>query len=399
MRVIAPSGTPAELEAIGFGPATWDSPAHLPRGQRTFSERMPSAVLEADGEPIPWPQGRSLDVDSLTAMDPLVGRERRLGDVLDDRLRSEGLMVVKDGQVIAERYALGLGPRDIHVVHSCSKTLTTMAVAFAFDEGRMAPDDAFTELIPELADLPAWRGVTLEHVLDMASGLRLDEHYDDPSSMYWRYATAVGYYGTPPSDGSVLGFAVDALVERQTAPGTRFNYGSYLTNLIAIAVGRAYDTHPAAVIEDRIYRRLGCDDDALVNLDPQGNCIAEGQVSLTLGDFARWAHLYANGGRGLDGQQVLPRAWVDEAFEPDAARRAAFAASEYSDVFPGAEYHRQAWLLQPGHLAMLGIHGQFAYVVPAERLLIVGLSSFPDQVSPLMAATLRTVWSTIANAA
>ena len=67
---------------------------------------------------------------------------------------------------------------------------------------------------------------------------------------------------------------------------------------------------------------------------------------------------------------------------------------------PGAEYHNQAWLLDPEHevLAMLGIHGQFAYIDRPRNLLITGLSSFPDQVSPLMVATLNEVWRCITDA-
>ena len=63
-----------------------------------------------------------------------------------------------------------------------------------------------TDYVPELAELPAWHPVTLEHVLDMATGIDLEEHYEDPESMYWRYADAVGYYaGARPSEGSTLG--------------------------------------------------------------------------------------------------------------------------------------------------------------------------------------------------
>ncbi len=55
------------------------------------------------------------------------------------------------------------------------------------------------DYVPELAALPAWDDVAVEHVLDMATGIDLEEHYEEPGSMYWRYAEAVGYY---PGSGS-----------------------------------------------------------------------------------------------------------------------------------------------------------------------------------------------------
>jgi len=69
-----------------------------------------------------------------------------------------------------------------------------------------------SDYVPELAALPAWAPVTLEHVLDMATGVDLEEHYENPDSMYWRYAYAVGYYaGDSAASGSTLGFVTSEL--------------------------------------------------------------------------------------------------------------------------------------------------------------------------------------------
>lgn len=398
MRIVEPSGTPGHLASIGYDGRTWDTPANLPRGQRTTVERMPSAVLEP-GPAIAWPRGESLDLDAIVVADPLTERPCSLASLLVDRLRMDGFLVAVDGAIVAERYGNGMAPGDLHVVHSCTKTLTTMAIGIAIDEGRLDRSMPMGKAIVELAAIPAWDGVTLQHVLDMATGLAVEEHYEDPASMYWRYADAVGYYEGVPADRQVgaLAFAVAELTERKEAPGTRFDYASYLTNLLAIALGRAYGQHPAAIYEERIHRRIGAEHEALLNLDAVGDPIVEGQLNLTLRDFARWAHLYVDSGRNLSGEHVIPAAWVRQAFASDPARAAAFARSDYADVFPGAEYHDQAWLVDPraGVLAMLGIHGQYAYVDPANRLLIAGMSSFPEQVSGLMAATTSTMWRAV----
>lgn len=401
MRTIVPAGTPARLAQLGYDGRTWDAPANLPRGQRTTAERMPSAVLEP-GAAIPWPVGTALDLEAIEVVDPLTERACSLPALLSERLRMDGFLVAHDGLLIAERYGNGMTPDDLHVVHSCTKTLTTMAIGFALEEGLLDRSMPMAAAVAELAGVPAWQDVTLQHVLDMATGIATEEHYEDPASMYWRYADAVGYYEgvSPDRQVGALAFVTSELTDRAEEPGTRFNYASYLTNLLAIALGRAYGCHPAEVYEDRIYRRIGAEREALLNLDAAGDPVVEGQLNLTLRDFARWAHLYVDGGRNLAGEQVLPEAWVRQALAGDPGRAAAFSRSDYAGLFPGGEYHDQAWLIDPGEgiLAMLGIHGQFAYVDPADRLLIAGMSSFPDQVSGLMAETLQRTWRAVRGA-
>jgi CubicO group peptidase (beta-lactamase class C family) len=394
---LTPSGSPASLAQLDYSDQTWDRPWHLARGQITTAERMPSALLARTREPAPWARQERPDLLSATTADPLTGRETTLADLLRDRLNNDGLLVVHHGKIVAETYTNGLREDDLHVVHSCSKTLTTMMVGIAISEGRVDPTAQVSDLISELAESPSWEGVTVQHVLDMASGHDTEEHYENADSMYWRYADAVGYYGAADEGAGVLEFVRTELTRRAAPPSTVFNYASYLTNLLPIMLERAYGVSAPQLFEERIYRHLGAERDALVNLDRFGRSIVEGQVNLTLRDFGRWAWLLVNEGRNLDGEQVLPTAWVEEAFRADPARRHAFAASEYAEMLPGAEYHNQGWLIDPGRpvLAMLGIHGQFAFLDPQRRLMMAGLSSFPEQANALLMATMQTAWASV----
>ena len=73
VRIAPPTGTPAELHAVGFTDRTWDTPWNIARGHRTMAERMPTAHL-SPGSAIPWPEGPSLDVEKTTVADPQLGR-------------------------------------------------------------------------------------------------------------------------------------------------------------------------------------------------------------------------------------------------------------------------------------------------------------------------------------
>jgi CubicO group peptidase (beta-lactamase class C family) len=400
MRVTRASAVPAALEALGYSEKTWDHPWFLPRGHTTAAERMPSAHLEP-GEPADWPYGDQLDPSEIQVTDPLTESRMSLTALLRTRLRSDGLMVVRDGQVRLEWYGDGFTANTPHLVHSCTKTLTAQLVAIAVHEGRISLDAPIAQYVDELAAIAAWDRVTVQHVLDMATGLDTEEHYENADSMYWRYADAVGDYGPPTTDlQGGLEFVLAELTVSACEPGHVFNYASYVTNLLPIAVERAYAEPFCSLLETRIHQRNGSAAEAVMNLDPRGRPISEGQLSLTLPDFARWSLPYVNDGIALNGERILPSEWVRSTFESSAQRRSAFERSEYADAFPGAEYHDQAWLISPQEpvACMLGIHGQFAYLDPSRHLLIVGQSSFPDQANGLLVATMREIWSSLTQA-
>jgi CubicO group peptidase (beta-lactamase class C family) len=391
------TGTPAEFAQIGFDGTTWDRGVNLARGQITTGERMPSVELDTGGPAVPLTRGESLDVESLACTDPLTGRTISVSTLLDRRLYTDGLAVFKDGRLLFETYRNGMTDEDRHVVHSCTKTLTTMLVGVAVEEVGLDVSAPVGTLIEEFAAIPAWDAITLQHVLDMAAGLECDEDYANPESMYWRYAEAVGYYERPDHVGEgALSFAVRELTRTSEAPGTRFNYASYLTNLLPIAVERAMDAPALELLESRIYSKIGAKRPALMNVDPTGLPIVEGQLNLTLRDFARWGHLLMDGGRAMSGAQVVPEAWISETFVSDPARLESFSRGGYAARFDGAQYHNQTWLLEPGRVAtMLGIHGQFCTVDRVDRVMMVGMSSFPDQTGPVLSAAMRELWTTL----
>ena len=120
---------------------------------------------------------------------------------LNRRLFNDALLVMHRGAVVHESYRNGMTAADHHVQHSTTKSLTTMLVAQAIDAGRMDPAAPFDRYLPELQAVEAWHGVTLQHVLDMASGLKYVEVVRRIAACdYHSYARAVGYYPAPANE-------------------------------------------------------------------------------------------------------------------------------------------------------------------------------------------------------
>ena len=390
MRVVTAGIVDGVIDAaLGIDRSNWDQPQHLSVSQLRMDRMMPVVYLEPAAI---WPLPRSphtLDVAALPFDDPLTGQTITGDTFLDRRLFNDALLVFHRGAVVHESYRNGMSATDRHVQHSTTKSLTTMLIAQAFADGVLDPAAPFAEYIPELNTVPAWRGVTLQHVLDMAAGLRYVEQYDDRACEYFSYARAVGYYPAPASEAiGARRWLIEHMTQRAAAPGAVFNYASPLTNALLMAVEHARGEPILELLERNLFQRIGAASVGWFNTDQFGFPIAEGQLSLTLQDFARWASVMVNGGKNLAGDRVIPASFIAALCAPNPAARAAFAASPAAERAPRGHYHNQYWILEPAlqQFTMLGIHGQFAWFDLPHELMIVGYGSFPVAGSPLLAA-------------
>ena len=163
-------------------------------------------------------------------------------DFLNRRLFNDALLVMHRGRVVHESYRNGMTAADHHVQHSTTKSLTTMLLAQAIDAGRMDPAAPFDRYLPELKALDGWHGVTLQHVLDMASRREIRRVVRGPQfrlpllrprrRLLSRARQRVDR-GAPLVDRH--------MTQRDAAPGIRFNYASPLTNALMMAVEHALE--------------------------------------------------------------------------------------------------------------------------------------------------------------
>jgi CubicO group peptidase (beta-lactamase class C family) len=381
--------------------SNWDHPPHLALSQLHMDRMMPVVYLEP-ADPIALPHAaQMLDVDALTFEDPWTGRPMDGATFLNRRLFNDALLVMHRGRVVHESYRNGMTAADHHVQHSTTKSLTTMLLAQAIDEGRMDPAAPFDRYLPELKAVAGWHGVTLQHVLDMAAGVQYVESYEDRNSDYHSYARAVGYYPAPANESiGARRWLIDNMIEREAPPGTRFNYASPLTNALMMAAQYAFGEPILTLLERQLFHRIGAESVGWFNTDGHGFPVAEGQLSLTLRDFARWASVIANDGNNLAGEPIVPSRFIADTCAPNTAAHRAFNAVERSARFPRGHYRNQFWVIEPElrQLAMLGIHGQFAWFDLRRALMIIGYGSFPVATSPLLTLAQQALWQRIGAA-
>jgi CubicO group peptidase (beta-lactamase class C family) len=282
---------------------------------------------------------------------------------LDDYLelnRVAGLLVLKDGRIKVEKYRFGNSDRTRWMSMSIAKSITSTLVAAALKEGYIAAlSDPVTKYVPTLRG-SAYEGVSVRDVLMMSSGVRWDETYTDPRSDRRRLLEAQ----ISQVPGSAM--AVMTSLPRAAAPGTVNNYNTGETQVAGEIVRSAVGRPLATYLSERIWSRFGMEADAKWWLDSKdGHEIGGSGFSATLRDYGRFGLFLLNGGIA-GGEAILPDGWTREATSPKVLRGG--TPLEYGYLWwtgTTTASHRD------GAYAAEGIFGQFIYINPAARVVIV----------------------------
>ena len=180
-----------------------------------------------------------------------------------------GLMVVKDGKVMLERYGLGRKPEDRWISFSVAKSITSTLVGAAIQDGKIKSlDDPVTHYIPELKG-SAYDGVSIRQLLTMSSGVKWNEDYTDPNSDVARAGDHDPGARRQP-DGELHAAACRAPTSR--ARSSHYNTGE--TDLVGILVSKAPASRSPHYASEKIWQPYGMERDAIWMLDPAATSAA-----------------------------------------------------------------------------------------------------------------------------
>jgi CubicO group peptidase (beta-lactamase class C family) len=356
----------------------WDRPPWNRWAFQHIREILPTAeVWRGDGPPGAVASApRELGQVAFTRTDGAV----QTVDQLLEETYTDSFLVVHSGKIIAERYFNGMTARTLHLSQSMSKSVTAATAGVLIGRGLLDPKAPLTDYIPELAST-AYSGATLQHVLDMTSGVTFNEEYTDRYSHVGQMDVASGWKPVPP--GSDPAFRWPAHVFEQIMSlqmleaehGSRFLYRSIETDVLAFCMERATGKRLPELVGSEIWAPMGAEESANFTLDAAGYALASGGLSATLRDYARFGLVILNGGR-LNGRQIVPPAWV-----ADIRRGPHGLANDYLRAsLPNGCYRNQFWIEDRAHETVMcrGVFGQLIYIAPEHDLVVVKLSSYPD---------------------
>jgi len=334
--------------------------AATPSNQSTALLPLPSHP-----EGLPWPTRHWPRAE----LDPRVDREQlaRLFDRAfgatepEDLERTNAVVIVQHGAIVAERYRPGVDPDRAFISWSMAKSITSCLVGILVRDGKL---DIFRPI--PVQEWPAGdprRRITIDQMLRMVDGLRFREaeHLGDGSVRYYpenESDVIPMLFGAGKDD--VAAFA--ATLPYQAEPEARWNYNSGASNLLARLVRETLDTDAAglrAFMQRELFDRIGMTT-ADPRFDAAGNFIGSSSCYCSARDFARFGYLYLRDGM-WDGERILPEGWVDYSRTPSAQ----------SDGLYGAHF----WVI-PGSLGLFycsGAFGQRILISPKLDLVVVRL--------------------------
>lgn len=299
---------------------------------------------------------------------------------IDDLLRDEhlaGLLVLKDGAIVLERYALGLAPGERWQSSSMVKSLASTLIGCALHDGHIGSlDESVTEHLPELAGT-AYDGVTLRHLLTMSSGVGWTEDYEDLR------ADVAQHYILPIAErraGAILSHL--RTLPRLDAPGSQFYYNTGDTFLLSLVLRRATGRTVADYCAERLWGPCGMEQDGYFMLESDdGDEITGSCCGAALRDYGRFGQLMLNDGVTPDGTRLLPPGWVAQATAPCAPNfHKDIGARPRLDTSAFTGYGYLWWVHHPGSYMALGAYGQWIHVEPAAGLVFVMVGAMPREI-------------------
>lgn len=356
----------------------WDRPPWNRWTFQNISQILPTApVHRGSGPVIALPEDKR-DIGGLH-FEAVNGEAMSVDEMLDETY-TDGFIVVKGGKVIHESYHNGMAPHTLHLSQSVAKSVTASVAGILIGKGLLNPEAPITDYLPELKGT-GWNGAKLQHLFDMASGTRYSEEYTDRTSDVGTTDVACGWKPVPPDADpdfnwpSCVWEQIVSLKARDAEHGSRFEYRSIETDVIAHAMERVTGRRLPQLISDEMWSKIGAEQDACFTVDASGYALACGGFNAALRDYARFALLHLNNGVSA-GMQIIPEDWITDirsgphGLFSDAGR----------EFLPNGHYRNQFWIEDAARetVLCLGVFGQLIYISPEYDIVAVKLSTWPD---------------------
>ncbi len=302
--------------------------------------------------------------------------------------RSVGFAVIRHDTVIYEHFTKNYNRESVVPSFSMAKSFVSTLVGIALEEGKIKSlDEPITHYLKDL-DTAKFGKITIEHLLNMRSGIKFNESYFNPFG-----DVAKAYYGT-----DLKKLCRNLKVKK--APDTEFDYISINTQLLGFIVEEATGKKLDQYLQEKIWQPLQMEYPATWSIDSKKhqNIKAFCSLNATLYDFAKIGRLFLNKGN-WNGKQIVSKNWVQRALTNGAEKNNRLYSYQWW-IYDNIEKFDGKSILKPNQrilkventqdeyvqtenfgYAAHGILDQFVYFCPSKDLIIVRLGSYTPSVN------------------
>lgn len=285
---------------------------------------------------------------------------------------TRAVVVMKDGRIVAERYADGIGTETPLLGFSATKSVISALIGILVRDGKLTVDRP----VP----IAAWQdphdprhAITVDQLLRHTAGLALGSSLQASLMSALEPVNRMKYV-----ESDMASYAESIPLE--TPPVAAWNYhdGNYV--ILAQLIRNATGGHAADVMRfahRELFDPLGMRN-VVLEFDAAGTPKGSGEMLASARDWARFGQLYLDDGVA-GGKRILPEGWVKYAASPTPHAWVGYGAGFWTNLGDsyGARYRVDHGWPRDAFLAK-GTIGQYVIVVPSQRLVIVRLGRSPN---------------------
>jgi len=306
---------------------------------------------------------------------------------------TDAYIVIQGDQIVFEKYFNGMHANQPHQMMSATKSFAGLLGLMAVEEGKLKEEDKVSKYVPELKVAGgAFADATFGQVLNMTNSMEFVEHYHDPRSGIRRYGAVLGWTPKVPGieyEDNLYDFLVSLEINQNYEHGEVFNYQTPKTDVVNWVTNRVNGQSFQDAMYNKLWSKLGTEGETYVLLDQNATLVAGGGLNATPYNLARFAMMMINNGK-FGGEQIVPPSIIQK-IAAGASTDAFYNGAESHGMFDDHNwsYRAQWWVRHtPGKEAFtaMGIHGQFIYLDPANKIAFIKLSSQPESAPDLETA-------------
>ena len=278
-----------------------------------------------------------------------------------------GLLVIKNGYLIAESYFNGASIEQLSKRASVTKSYISALLGIALEKKYLnSIDQKMIDFFPEVANQitdPRKKEITIKEMLQMRAGFP----WEETDTTYWNALWS----------GKYINKIVDIPLTKD--PGSGFQYSNLTSNWLGIIISRACKTDLKSFGEENLFDplRVKLGD---WNRDLDGYYIGCGDIQFTARDMAKFGLLYLNGGK-YEGKQLVSASWINEALQrySEDINSAGIESGRVGRYFYDIGYGYQWWSAKAGdhYFNLAWGHGGQLIILLHELNMIIVVTADP----------------------
>lgn len=279
------------------------------------------------------------------------------------------LLIIKDGNLIHEKYYQGNMASTPVIIFSCTKSVMGLLIGIAYEKGFIQNlSDPVEKYAPELKGT-VYEGVSIQNALNMSSGVQWVEEYDNLDSEVVQSAAAF-------LTGSLNAYTKE--MKRARPQGVFNQYTSMDTQILGMVIQGATKTPLNDFFTEFLWDKIYPEHPAYFLTDKTGFPLAYGGLVVTPRDLAKIGLLMLNKGKNRQGEQVFSEKWIEESINPTESH---LMPGKRANADSDAGYKNQWWfpIERDGKdFSAIGIYGQTLYINPDKNIIIASNSAYAN---------------------